>query len=260
LLLPRFRYLVLLSIFSVGSVLLGQEPMNNEGVIKLVKSGMTEDLIINIIQQQPGAYAFGANDLIALKEANVSEKIISAILAKARGDSGPVAPAGSPKAGAASSSRSTISAPGIYYKKGNEYFELLTEDVEWKTSGAIKNIVSAGIVKKDLDGEVAGPSSRNFLSSPMEIILSPGPGTSVNSYILLPMKPDKGVREFSVGPKNKKSGVAKGAIPFGVERVGENQFRIVLQTPLGPGEYGILAALPSDSSTSTSKMHTFRIL
>jgi hypothetical protein len=247
---------------SLAFALLAQEPMNNEGIIKLVKSGMTEELIINVVQQQPGSYTFGANDLVTLKEASVSEKIISAMLAKGRGDAHegtPAGPAGSAKAAPYSGPRSSISGPGLYYKKGAEYFELLTEEVEWKTSGAMKNIASAGIVKKDLNGTVTGPSSRNFLTNPMEIVLSPASGVTVNSYLLLPMKPNKGLREFSVGPVNK-SGVAKGAIPFGVERVGENQFRMVLQTPLAPGEYGILAALPSDSSTTTSKMYTFRIL
>jgi hypothetical protein len=33
----------------------------------------------------------------------------------------------------------------------------------------------------------------------------------------------------------------------------------VLETPLSPGEYGLLAALPEDASTSTSKIYTFRV-
>ena len=240
--------------------MLAQEPLNNEGIIKLVKSGMTEELIINVIQQQPGTYAFGANDLVMLKEASVSEKIIAAMLAK--GKQGMAAAAVPPASGTVKPAiaGTSISAPGLYYKKGGEYFELLTEEVEWSTRGAIRSIASAGIIKKDLNGSVAGPSSRNFLQNPTEILLSPPSGVTVNTYILLPMKPNKGVREFNVGPVNKKSGVAKGAIPFGVEKVGENIYRMVLQTPLAPGEYGILAATPSDSSTERSKMHTFRIL
>jgi hypothetical protein len=256
----RFRNLILLS---MSCALLAQEPMNNDGVIKLVKSGMTEDLIINVIQQQPGMYSMSANDLVALKEASVSEKIISAMLAKGRGEpAAPTvggAPAGSAKL-LAPSGRASISGPGVFYKKGNEYFELLTEDVDWKTSGAMKNIVSAGIVKKDLNGTLAGPSSRNFLTNPTEIVLSPPGGMTVNAYILLPMKLNKGLREFNVGPVNQKSGVAKGAIAFGVEKIGENVFRMVFPTPLGPGEYGILSATPSESSTGTSKMYTFRVL
>ena len=253
----RFASLILLSI---ACVLFAQAPIDNEGVVKLVKSGMTEDMIISVIQQQPGSYVLGADDFVALKAAGVSEKIIGAMLAKSKGEAAPSAPVGSAVGVAAPGQRATISGPGLYYKKGNEYFELLTEDVEWKTSGAMKNIVSAGIVKKDLRGAVTGPSSRNFLTNPMEIILSPPSGVTINSYILLPMKPNNGMREFNVGRVNRKSGVAKGALPFGVEKVGENMFRMVLQTPLAPGEYGILTATPSDSSTGSTKMHTFRIL
>lgn len=253
----RFKSLILLS---TACVLLAQAPIDNEGVIKLVKSGMTEDMVISVIQQQPGSYVLGADDFVMLKAAGVSEKIIGAMLAKKQGEATPGAPAGSAVGVAVPSQRSTISGPGLYYKKGNEYFELLTEEVEWKTSGAMKNIVSAGIVKKDLKGAVTGPSSRNFLTNPMEIILFPPNGITVNSYILLPMKPNNGIREFNVGRVNQKSGVAKGALPFGVEKVGENLFRVVLPTPLGPGEYGILTATPSDSSTGSTKMHTFRVL
>ncbi len=238
----------------------GQEPLNNEGVIKLVKSGLTEELIMNVIRQQPGAYALGANELIALKDAGVSEKIINTMLSKGRPDGGGAAgPAGDPSKPAMTGSRTSITDPGLFYKKGNEYLELLTEDVTWKTSGAMKNIASAGIVKKDLNGTIPGPSSRNFLQNPMEILISPPKGLTVNAYILLPMRPVKGLREFQVGPVNQKSGVAKGAIPFGVEKVGNNVFRMVLQTPLAPGEYGILAAVPTDG-VGTSVMYTFRIL
>jgi hypothetical protein len=132
--------------------------------------------------------------------------------------------------------------------------------VEWKTSGAMRNVASAGIVKKDLNGTVAGMSSRNFLQNPMEIVIAPPSGMTLNSYVLLPMKATKSAREFNVGPVNKKSGLAKGAIAFGVEKVGEGQFRIVLPTPLGPGEYGILAVVPTEAASTAGKIYSFRIL
>jgi len=253
------RLLKVFVLTCIAMVAMAQEALNNEGVIKLVKSGMTEELIINVINQQTGVYVLGAADLVALKEASVSEKIIAAMLAKTKGQ-----PAGGLSGVARTneglSVRTSVTEPGLYYKKGNEYFELLSENVEWKTKGAMKNIVSAGIVKKNMTGTLAGPSSRNFLTNPIEIILSPSSGITVNSFILLPMTTKNGLREFNVGPVNQKSGVAKGAIPFGVEKVGENSFRMVLQTPLGPGEYGILTATPTESTTETTKMRTFRIL
>lgn len=245
---------VLLVAAAMACTMMGQEALNNEGVIKLVKSGMTEELIISVIKQQPGVYTLGAADLVVLKEASVSEKIIAEMLDKSKLAPGvAVSGAGLAKAG-------SVTDAGLYYKKGNEYFELLSENVEWKSKGAVKNIASAGIVKKNIAGTVTGPSSRNFLTNPMEIVLSPGQGITINSFFLLPLKPKDGVREFTVGPVNKKSGVARGAIPFGVEKVGENSFRMVLQTPLAPGEYGILTAVPSSGEAEPTKMHTFRIL
>lgn len=244
-----------LSILLLGAVLsFGQDALNNEGIIKLVKAGMSEELIVNVIRQQPGIYALGATELVALKEAGVSEKLIAAMLDKGKT---PVATAPSVE-GAKKSS--TIPGPGLFYKKGAEYFELIQEEVEWKTSGAMRNIASAGIVKKDLNGTITGASSRNFLQNPMEIVIAPPSGLTINSYVLLPMKATKTDRAFNVGPVNKKSGLAKGAIAFGVEKVGDGQFRIVLPTPLGPGEYGILAVSPSDAASSAGKMYTFRIL
>lgn len=248
--------------FVLGSFccLMAQEPLNNDGVIKLVKSGMTEELIINVIQKQPGIYSLGATDLVLLKESSVSEKIIAAMLSKAAGQPAPGVASGASVSGAGLTTRTSVTQPGLYYKKGDAYYELLGEEVEWRTRGAMKNIVSAGIVKKNMTGRIVGPSSRNFLTNPLEILLSPPEGITVNSYILLPMTPKDGQRQFNVGPVNQKSGVARGAIPFGVEKVGANVFRIVLQTPLSPGEYGILTATPVESAVEPTKMNTFRIL
>lgn len=230
----------------------GQDALNNEGVIKLVKAGMSEELIVSVIRQQPGIYVLGAGDLVALKEAGVSEKLIGAMLDKGKTPTA-VAPEAAKKT-------SAIPGQGLFYKKGADYFELIQEDVEWKTSGAMRNMASAGIVKKDLNGTIAGASSRNFLQNPMEIVIAPPSGMTVNSYVLLPMKATKSAREFNVGPVNKNSGLAKGAIAFGVEKVGEGQFRIVLPTPLGPGEYGILAVVPTEAATTAGKIYSFRIL
>lgn len=250
------KYLLISCFLFLAAALLAQETLTNEGVMNLVKSGMSEDLIMNVISKQSVSFALGASDLVALKNAGVSERILHAMVNKSSG-AGPSSPGTSPVLGG----KANVNEPGIFYKKNNEYLELLGEDVNWKTSGAMKSIASAGFIKKDLKGSIVGPSSRNFLQNPMEIVISPPTGMSINDYILLPMKPVKGVREFEVGPINQKSGVAKGAIQFGVEKVGANAFRMVFQTALGPGEYGILTAKSVGGvEGATSRMYTFRLL
>jgi hypothetical protein len=242
----------------LAAAAVSQETLTNEGVINLVKSGMSEDLIMNVIGKQPAAFALGSADLVGLKNAGVSERIITAMVNKAGGGAGGTATAGAPTS--PFGGKPAVTDPGIYYRKNGEYFELLTEDVNWKTGGAMKSIASAGIIKKDLKGYITGISSRNFLQSPVEIVIAPPTGMSHNDYFLLPLTPAKGVREFMVGPVNQKSGVAKGALEFGVEKVGNNAFRLVFPTPLDPGEYGLLTAKSVGGvGGAASRMYTFRL-
>jgi hypothetical protein len=58
------------------------QPLTNESIIKLVKAGLGEATIINIVNTQPGKYSLRADDIIALKKAGVSEKVITAMLNK----------------------------------------------------------------------------------------------------------------------------------------------------------------------------------
>jgi len=243
---------------------LAQEALTNEGVLKMVRAGLSEDLVLAAIADQQSSFSLNATDLVGLKEAGVSEKILKAMMAKGRGGV-PAAVAPPPAEGGKAEAMKPDAAPrgikgdGVYYRKGAEFFEVLTEEINWKTSGALKSFASAGIIKKDLGGKITGPSSRNFLQNPMEIVLAPAAGMSINNFLLLPLKAGKGEREFMVGPVNAKSGVAKGAIAFGVEKVGPNHFRVVLPTPLGPGEYGILPVMPATAGPA-GKMYTFRLL
>jgi len=243
------RYFFVLLFLVTGAI--GQETLTNEGVMNLVKSGMSEDLILNVIGRQPAAFSLAAADLVALKTSGVSERIISAMVNKGTGGPGSPGPNAAPAA---------VPDKGLHYKKNNEYFELLSEDVNWKSSGAFKSFASAGIIKKDLKGGLNGISSPNFLQAPVEIVISPPAGLSISDYVLLPLRPDKNERQFEVGPVNKKDGVSKGAIQFGVEKIGPNAFRLVFTSPLGPGEYGILTAKSVGGvAGSASRMYTFRL-
>lgn len=58
------------------------QPLTNDSIIKLVKAGLGEDMIIKMVDTQPGKYSLAADDIIALKNAGVSDRVISAILNK----------------------------------------------------------------------------------------------------------------------------------------------------------------------------------
>lgn len=64
-------------------LLLGQQTLNNDSVINLMKAGFSEDVIISAINRSLGAYDTSVDGLIALKNAGITNKEIAAIVAKA---------------------------------------------------------------------------------------------------------------------------------------------------------------------------------
>jgi hypothetical protein len=78
------RKTILAAVFLAFSyVLAAQQSLNNDEVIKLVKAGMSEDLIVSSINAAPGNYNTSADGLIALKSAGASDKVVSAIIQRA---------------------------------------------------------------------------------------------------------------------------------------------------------------------------------
>ena len=59
-----------------------QQPLNNESVVKLLKAGMSEDLIVSAIDNSPGGYDTSADGLISLKGAGATDKVIACVLLK----------------------------------------------------------------------------------------------------------------------------------------------------------------------------------
>src|SRR5579863_2070567 len=81
---PMIRKVALaLVVLCLSATLIAQQTMSNDSVIKLVKAGLSDDLIISTINASPGAYDASANGLIALKSAGVSDRVVGAIVTKA---------------------------------------------------------------------------------------------------------------------------------------------------------------------------------
>jgi hypothetical protein len=79
-------------------LLLGQQTLNNESVVNLMKAGFSEDVIISAINRSLGAYDTSVDGLIALKNAGITNKEISAIVAKAYPQSSAALVAPAPRA------------------------------------------------------------------------------------------------------------------------------------------------------------------
>lgn len=67
---------------AISSLLVAQQALTNDSVIKLVKAGLSDDLIVSTVNAQAGTYDTSTDGIIALKTAGVSDKVVAAIVAK----------------------------------------------------------------------------------------------------------------------------------------------------------------------------------
>ncbi len=175
-------------VFLLVPVALGQQEPTNDTIMKLAKAGMSDDVIVGTIGSQPAAYSLGADDLIALKGAGVSDKVISAMLAKN---------SGSPVSGVAKSdTASPVHDVGVYYKKGTDWQDLEPEVVSFKSGGVLKSIGTYGIVKGDINGHLKGAQSKTALKTPIEVLIYVPEGVAATEYQLLRLHTQSDSREF----------------------------------------------------------------
>jgi hypothetical protein len=98
------KYILTVVFLAICPLLVAQQALNNDSIIKLVKTGQSDDLVVATINASPGTYDTSADGLAALKAAGVSDKVIAAIVVKV---------AAAPQAGPALSPPSApASAPG----------------------------------------------------------------------------------------------------------------------------------------------------
>jgi len=109
-------------------LLVAQQPLNNDAVIKMAKAGLSDDVIITSINANPGSYDTSTDGLVALKKAKVSDKVVSAIIVKSANGGppaaaptlAPIAPGGFGGFGAPAAPSaavpSGIDGVGIYYQ------------------------------------------------------------------------------------------------------------------------------------------------
>jgi len=59
-----------------------QKGIVNQDIVKMIKAALAEDVVLNMIGNQPAQFAIAPDDLIALKNEGVSDKIIAAMVSK----------------------------------------------------------------------------------------------------------------------------------------------------------------------------------
>jgi hypothetical protein len=278
-----FPILALLAICSINRA---QQTMDNFAVIKLLKAGLSDDLIVNTINGSPGKYDTSADGLMALKNAGADSKVISAVLMKSAPGTPPkpAVPASSLPAeaasGAATSDAASGASPkaavavsnipagvkevGVYYQnKDGSWKPVLPETVTKKVGGTLKSVATEGKIKGDVNAVVQGKSSSLSVALPASFILYTPEGGAGTEYMLLRFRARGKDREFRLekgGELHRSENDARDSVTFDIKNLAPRVYRVILGSELGKGEYGFLA--PNDaadlgSSAGYAKMYTF---
>jgi|ERR1039458_9596769 hypothetical protein len=254
--------------------LIAQQALNNDSIIKLVKAGLSDDLIVSTVNAQSGIYDTSTDGIIALKTAGVSDKVVAAIVIKANAAATAAAapiPALAPMPAQAPAPVSKIPAGvdsiGIYYQdKDGSWQEVFTEAVTKKTGGFLKSMATDGLVKGDINGNLKGAGSRLRLTLPANFILYVPEGRSPGEYELIRFRVHSHDREFrsvTGGIVHVSSGAARDSVEFDSKKIAPRVYQVTVDQNIGTGEYGFLA--PTDTGNlgnvaSSGKMYTFSII
>lgn len=228
-------------------------------IVKLVQSGIGEDVIVAKLQKEGRVFDLSTDDLISLKTAGASSAVLKAMMNP--GVAKPAVPAAVAAAGAATD---IPDEQGVYIKIRGEWKLIEPQVVNMRTANVLGHAFSYGIAKAKLKGDVAGPKSKTPLPSPVELLIKAAEGTSANEYQVLLMEPKGDRREFEalqIGFASAKSGARKGVIDVKFEKIGKAMYTGKM-TDIKPGEYGVLppGAALSANTASSGKMYCFTVI
>jgi hypothetical protein len=259
------RKLIVSLCFLFSTALFSQQTMNNDAVVKLMKAGLSEDVIAATINSSAGSYDTSVDGLIALKTAGATNKIVGAIVAKASG----VSPVSNPAAGSVASSSALppgIDEVGVYYKdKNGAWVALLPEIVNFKSGGFLKSIATDGLVKGDMNGHVPGGHAKTSLTFPVVLAVYAPEGTAVTEYQLLRFRTHDTSREFrsvTGGVVHSSGGATRDSVEFTSQKTAPRLYQITLDSKLGKGEYGLLppGSYTSSNMASGGKIYSVSII
>ena len=243
------------------SVLSAQQVLNNEGVIKMIKSGLSEDVIAAAVSSSPGNYDTSADGLVALKTAGVSDKVMAAIVARASGAAVPAAVA----SGNAPALPKGIDEVGVYYKdKAGNWTPLMPEVVNFKTGGAMKKFMTNGIVKGDVNGHIEGKSAKVQITFPMILVVYVPEGTAITEYQMLKLHQNSDSREFrsvTGGVIHESGGAKRDLVAFDPQKIAPRLYQITVEQASGKGEYGLLppGSYGSHNMASAGKIYSVSV-
>ena len=259
------------------------KPITVQDVIRLSKAGLSDDTIIEQLRTKNQHFDLTTDQIIQLKSANVSERVIQTMInpaykpgttsVQSKTFAPPPPPdkktapvkAATPDAVTEAGAKTPEDMPtglGVYAKIKGEWTALGTEEVSWKSGGLAKSVASGGIVKGDLNGFIDGSTSSYRVNAPLELVIVVPEGLDITDYQLVRLHDRDGYREFRTvtGGVFHVSGASRDVVPFDNVKVAPRTYHVTISTALG--EYGILppGSMTSMNAASSAKIYSFGLI
>ncbi len=228
-----------------------QAALTNEDVVKLIKLDLGDAVVIAKINQAEAiAFKLETDDLVKLKGQGVHKEVIAAMLKRA------TVPQQGTQQGSQASAAATAPGSGPQTTTASHVgsdIRLITDSGETllKTTIGDINIVGFAFVKMAYY-EIPGISSRVRISDKSVRIAISADFPPEGYFFVLQLGIDKkhNNRSMKLGSASQGSFRTRGqgkpdmdsAVPCKVEKVSDNEWRLVPESPLTPGEYGVWAA------------------
>jgi hypothetical protein len=238
--------------------------VDNDALIRMFKAGLGDDLLIQTIQLQPGHYDTSPDALIALKQAGISDRVISTLQAHGTGL------AVRANTAAAAEARQSPPAPppagvdgiGLYFKDAQGQWQPMeTEIVHIKSGGFVKSTLTHGIIKEDRNGVVTGREAKLLLPRPIEFLIYTPDGVDAAEYEVLRFRLNSKDREFRTltgGVIHSTGGAQRDDVPIKPVKIATHTYTFSLAKDTPGGEYGILPP-GTGNITNGGKIYTFAI-
>jgi hypothetical protein len=265
------KNILAVAFLAFSSVLAAQQALNNDAVIKLVKAGLSDDLIVSAIKAKPGSYDTSTDGIIALKTGGASDKVVAAILGKAPAPAAPlvtVVVASNAALGTNPDDPAAAHEAGIYIYNDSapagSKMVLLEPNVysSSKTGGVFASAMTYGIAKMKMKAVLRGAHANARVADSRPVFYfyfeqkSAGlsgnlfgifSGTSTPNEFTLLHFDIKGETRETVTSKISLMGSSEGTddkavTPFTYTRLRPGVYKVSLNSPLQPGEYGFISS------------------
>jgi hypothetical protein len=256
------KTILTVALLVICPLLFAQQALNNDSVIKLVKAGLSDDLIVTTVNAQAGTYDTSTDGLIALKAAGVSDNVVSAIVQKAAATPPTVTQLSSMPATADPDDPAAPHDAGIYVydeKAANHKMTMLEPTLydQSKVEGLLAAVFSYGIAASKIKDvsvirnahanvRVSDPSASFYfyferLDAGLSDVSGLFGGTSTpNEYSLLRLDVKKDSRETVTSSGFSGGTDEKANVAFTYIRLQPGIYKVTPNAPLPTGEYAFV--------------------